>query len=253
RAAAASTFRRREHRRQPGAGRAHQGDRGQEELHAGPARPGVAIGAGRRHRADPGHQAHSAASRKYWRAVGSLEPSRSRRDRASGAGRRGGRLALSRGADEERLRLRPLPSLQPRNWVSGMRQKLICLLIGCAALTASAHAETVGVVMMHGKHGTPSQLQQIADTIAEAGFAVERPEMCWSAARIYDRTYLECFADIDAAAARLKARGATTIVVLGMSLGGNAALGFGARRQGLAAIVAGTRACARISGSTPGD
>jgi len=119
-----------------------------------------------------------------------------------------------------------------------MRQKLIWLLIGCDALTASAHAETIGVVMMHGKHGTPSQLQQIAGSIAEAGFAVERPEMCWSAARIYDRTYLECFADIDAAAARLKARGATTIVVLGMSLGGNAALGFGARRQGLAAIVA---------------
>jgi esterase/lipase len=62
--------------------------------------------------------------------------------------------------------------------------------------------------------------------------------MCWSAARIYDRAYLECFADIDAATARLKQRGATAIVVLGMSLGGNAALGFGARRQGLKAIVA---------------
>jgi esterase/lipase len=119
-----------------------------------------------------------------------------------------------------------------------MMQKLICLLIGCIALTASAHGETVGVVMMHGKHGTPGQLQQLAGTIADAGFAVERPEMCWSAARIYDRTYLECFADIDAAAARLKERGATAIVVLGMSLGGNAALGFGARRHGLAAIIA---------------
>lgn len=117
-------------------------------------------------------------------------------------------------------------------------QKLICLLIGCVALTASAHGETVGVVMMHGKHGTPGQLQQLAGTIADAGFAVERPEMCWSAARIYDRTYLECFADIDAATARLKERGATAIVVLGMSLGGNAALGFGARRHGLAAIIA---------------
>jgi esterase/lipase len=105
-------------------------------------------------------------------------------------------------------------------------------------LTASAHGETVGVVMMHGKHGTPGQLQQLAGTIADAGFAVERPEMCWSAARIYDRTYLECFADIDAATARLKERGATAIVVLGMSLGGNAALGFGARRHGLAAIIA---------------
>jgi esterase/lipase len=111
-----------------------------------------------------------------------------------------------------------------------MMQKLIFLLISCIALTASAHGETVGVVMMHGKHGTPGQLQQLADAIADGGFAVERPEMCWSAARIYDRTYLECFADIDAATARLKERGATAIVVLGMSLGGNAALGFGARR-----------------------
>ena len=85
-------------------------------------------------------------------------------------------------------------------------QKLICRLIGCVALAASAHGETVGVVMMHGKHGTPAQLQQLAGAIADAGFAVERPEMCWSAARIYDRTYLECFADIDAAAARLKER-----------------------------------------------
>jgi esterase/lipase len=119
-----------------------------------------------------------------------------------------------------------------------MMQKLIGLLIGCLALTASAHGETVGVVMMHGKHGTPGQLQQLAGPVADAGFAVERPEMCWSAARIYDRTYLECFADIDAAAARLKARGATAVVVLGMSLGGNAALGFGARRHGLAAIIA---------------
>jgi len=119
-----------------------------------------------------------------------------------------------------------------------MIQKLIGLLIGCVALTAAAHGETVGVVMMHGKHGTPGQLQQLAGTIADAGFAVERPEMCWSAARIYDQTYLECFADIDAATARLKERGATTIVILGMSLGGNAALGFGARRGGLAAIIA---------------
>lgn len=63
-------------------------------------------------------------------------------------------------------------------------QKLICRLVSCIALTAAAHGETVGVVMMHGKHGTPGQLQQLAGTVADAGFAVERPEMCWSAARI---------------------------------------------------------------------
>lgn len=116
-------------------------------------------------------------------------------------------------------------------------RKFICLMVGCLTLATSAHGESVGVVMMHGKHGTPAQLQKLAVTVSNAGFFVERPEMCWSAARIYDRTYLECFADIDAAAARLKEHGVTAIVVLGMSLGGNAALGFGARRQGVKAII----------------
>jgi esterase/lipase len=117
-------------------------------------------------------------------------------------------------------------------------RKLIRVVISCAVLVAPARGETVGIVMMHGKNGTPAQLHQLADTVTDAGFVVERPEMCWSAARIYDQTYLECLADVDAAAARLKERGANAIVVLGMSLGGNAALGFGARRQGLEAIVA---------------
>ena len=74
-------------------------------------------------------------------------------------------------------------------------------------LAASAHGETVGFVMMHGKHGTPTQLQQLAEAVSNARFLAERPEMCWSAARIYDRSYLECFADIDAAAVRLKQHG----------------------------------------------
>jgi len=119
-----------------------------------------------------------------------------------------------------------------------MIRKLICLVVGCFILAAPARAETLGIVMMHGKHGTPAQLQQLAATVADAAFLVERPEMCWSAARIYDQAYLDCFADIDAAAVRLKKHGVTAIVVLGMSLGGNAALGFGARNRGLKAIIA---------------
>jgi esterase/lipase len=118
-----------------------------------------------------------------------------------------------------------------------MIRKFICLAVGYLMLAAPAHSETVGIVMVHGKHGTPAQLQQLAETVSNAGFLAERPEMCWSAVRIYDRTYLECFADVDAAAARLKQHGATAIIVLGMSLGGNAALGFGARRQDLKGII----------------
>ena len=103
---------------------------------------------------------------------------------------------------------------------------------------AVAQAETLGVVMLHGKHGRPEQLAGLAAQIEAAGFLAERPDMCWSATRIYDRSYLDCFADIDAATARLKSRGATAIVVLGMSLGGNGALGYGARHTGLKGVIA---------------
>jgi pimeloyl-ACP methyl ester carboxylesterase len=61
--------------------------------------------------------------------------------------------------------------------------------------------------------------------------------MCWSRIRIYDRLYLDCLDDINAAADRLKDRGASAIVVLGMSLGGNGALGYGARHAGLKGVI----------------
>ena len=57
--------------------------------------------------------------------------------------------------------------------VERMIQKFIVLLVGALMLSASAHSETIGVVMMHGKHGAPSQLQQLGATVANAGFLVE--------------------------------------------------------------------------------
>src|SRR6201981_1501036 len=72
-AAAASALCRREHRRQSGAGRSHQGDRGTERLHAGPAGSGLAARARRRYRADPGDEAPGAALRGCRGAVGVCE------------------------------------------------------------------------------------------------------------------------------------------------------------------------------------
>jgi len=62
--------------------------------------------------------------------------------------------------------------------------------------------------------------------------------MCWSHRRMRDRPFLECLAELDAPIARLTGRGARTIVVAGMSQGGLGALAFGARRSGLAGIIA---------------
>jgi esterase/lipase len=118
------------------------------------------------------------------------------------------------------------------------RISLLLAFVGVVANVADTRAETIGVVLLHGKQGAPAQLQPLGDTIGEAGFLIVSPEMCWSRKRIYDRTYLDCLADVDQAITQIEARGATSIVILGMSLGGNAALAYGARHQGLKGVIA---------------
>jgi len=62
--------------------------------------------------------------------------------------------------------------------------------------------------------------------------------MPWSRARKYDKSFDESMLEIDEHIAALKKRGATRIVVGGHSMGANAALGYAARRDGLAGILA---------------
>jgi len=115
------------------------------------------------------------------------------------------------------------------------RTLLVALALACpSALPADAG---IGIVLLHGKQGTSESLAGFAATLNGANYLTERPEMCWSRDRIYDRPYLDCLREIDAAVGRLKQRGATGVVVLGMSLGGNGALGYGARYPGLKGVI----------------
>jgi hypothetical protein len=105
-------------------------------------------------------------------------------------------------------------------------------------MAAPASAQTIGVVLMHGNTDSPDgTIASLAAAIEGAGYLVERPEMCWSKRRRRDRPLLECLAELEAPIARLTGRGARAIVVAGMSVGGAAALAFGARRAGLAGII----------------
>jgi esterase/lipase len=114
-----------------------------------------------------------------------------------------------------------------------------CLALSIAPALGAAKPESIGVVIAHGKSGTPDDvITALSAQVEWEGFPVERPEMCWSRRRIYDRVFADCLADIDAAVAKLRARGVRHVVVAGMSLGGAAALSYGARHDGLAGIVA---------------
>jgi len=103
---------------------------------------------------------------------------------------------------------------------------------------ASLAAETIGVVLLHGKSGGAVANAELAQLLGKAGCVVERPEMPWSRRRQFDASYEQAMQEIDAVVARLRERGATKIVIAGHSLGANAALGYAARRTGLFAVIA---------------
>jgi dienelactone hydrolase len=119
----------------------------------------------------------------------------------------------------------------------------IFLLGGCAAgaggAAAGAAAGDIGVVLMHGKWGTPDRhIGDVAGALARSGYRVENVEMPWSRTRLYDKSYDAALVEVDEAVARLRARGARRVVVGGHSLGANAALAYGASRDGVAGVMA---------------
>lgn len=121
-------------------------------------------------------------------------------------------------------------------------------LLLCAAIApATAAPSSIGIVLMHGTAGVPlGSAGRNGRTIGgglvgglrKAGYRVETPEMCWSDRRIYDHTFTDCFSDVDAAIARLRAQGATAIVVGGQSMGGNSAIAYAATHPGLLGVIA---------------
>jgi esterase/lipase len=116
------------------------------------------------------------------------------------------------------------------------RRILLCALILLAALPAYAGGQ-IGIVLLHGKTGMPGQVANLASSLTVAGFTVETPQMCWSKKRIFDKSLSDCLLEVDAAVQRLKAKGASRIVVAGVSQGAMAAFDYGATRDGLAGVI----------------
>ena len=96
----------------------------------------------------------------------------------------------------------------------------------------------IGIVLLHGKQDrAPYKIASLANRLKDEGYLVATPEMPWSRSRMYDATYEEAMLEIDKAFDKLKKEGAQKIIIGGLSLGGNAALGYGARRTNLSGII----------------
>ena len=108
-----------------------------------------------------------------------------------------------------------------------------------AGAALAAKLQGFGVVYLHGKAAWPGALNGgILSSLEDEGALVAEPEMPWSFHRRYAATFDQAMSEIDAAVAGLKAKGASRIVVIGHSLGANAAIGYGARHPELAGIAA---------------
>jgi len=92
---------------------------------------------------------------------------------------------------------------------------LRALFVALALLPAAAGAQpsATGIVLMHGKWGTPDKgIQPVELELRGAGFLVVSQEMPWSDRRAYDAGFDEAMAQIDSEVAKL-ARRRTRIAV----------------------------------------
>jgi dienelactone hydrolase len=139
-----------------------------------------------------------------------------------------------RGAVENALEDRPMKRL-----LRFLALAAVLTILPVEARAQSANLNGFGVVLMHGKGGAPGGfIASTAAALQAEGAKVVMPQMPWARARMYDAGYEQAMAEIDRAVAQLKAQGATRIVVAGQSFGANAAIGYAARRDGLAGVIA---------------
>jgi hypothetical protein len=116
---------------------------------------------------------------------------------------------------------------------------LLGLAAALAARPAAAANGDIGVVLLHGKGGEPGgYIAPLASGLQKKGFLVSTPAMPWSKDRIYDESFEDSLRDIDREVDALRRKGAKLVVVAGQSIGANVALGYGAARDHVDAIIA---------------
>jgi pimeloyl-ACP methyl ester carboxylesterase len=112
---------------------------------------------------------------------------------------------------------------------------LACLALGLSNSVQAKDLKGWGVVLIHGKKGSPASLSGLASALSAAGAITASPHMPWPGGY---RTYDAVLNEIGAQVAALRSKGATRIAVAGHSIGANMALGYGAQRGGVEAVIA---------------
>ncbi len=124
---------------------------------------------------------------------------------------------------------------------------LVVMLLAVCRTASAAEPKDVGIVLMHGwglqRNPPPGRVyphrwnDPLANALRQEGFRVVQEEMPWGPNRIIDATLDGAMTEIDAQVEKLKAQGASKIVIAGHSMGTPMALAYAARRDGLAGVI----------------
>ena len=86
--------------------------------------------------------------------------------------------------------------------------RALVLLLVLLPLPAFAQPSATGIILMHGKWGTPDKgIQPLELELRGAGFVVMSREMPWSDRRAYDMGFDQVMAQLEAEVAKLRAGG----------------------------------------------
>jgi len=108
--------------------------------------------------------------------------------------------------------------------------------------TAQTPSPTIGIVIMHGKGGSPTgYVAGLASSLEGKGYLVANLEMTWSGRRDYDVNVGAAVKEVESALDALRSKGAQKLFVAGHSQGGLFALYFGGKQpvDGIVAIAPG--------------
>lgn len=111
-----------------------------------------------------------------------------------------------------------------------MRVLALALIMLPFAASAQSAAPAIGIVVMHGKGGSPDRLVgDLAAGLASKGHLVANLEMPWSGKRNYDKDVAAAEQEVTAALNELRGKGAKKLFVAGHSQGGVFALHYASK------------------------
>lgn len=120
----------------------------------------------------------------------------------------------------------------------------LAIVAACVAhsSTAQTPSPAIGIVIMHGKGGSPQgYVSDLASSLERKGHLVANLEMPWSGRRDYDVNVGAAVREVESALGTLRSKGAQKLFVAGHSQGGLFALYFGGEQSvdGIIAIAPG--------------